>query len=168
VDISIVKTKEVEDKVINHLILRLKEIFKVEVLFIGSFEIPDEAYNFSRNQYYSTLILDYLNIKFPLKSGILLAVVDIDLFALGLNFIFGEANILTKKAIISIYRLKHKDERIFLSRVTKEAVHEIGHLLGLKHCSNPNCVMFFSNSILDTDRKSEVFCDLCRSKIDFI
>jgi len=43
----------------------------------------------------------------------------------------------------------------------KEAVHEVGHTLGLAHCTNSSCVMFFSNSILDTDRKKSAFCEKC-------
>ena len=42
-----------------------------------------------------------------------------------------------------------------------EAVHEIGHLLGIGHCPEPTCVMHFSNSLYDTDRKSPMFCGQC-------
>ncbi|CUS96705.1 matrixin family metalloprotease, partial [Candidatus Kryptobacter tengchongensis] len=60
------------------------------------------------------------------------------------------------------------NQKLFEKRVLTEAVHEIGHLLNLKHCSNPNCVMFFSNSILDTDRKGFLFCNGCRSKFKIL
>ncbi|WP_081825254.1 matrixin family metalloprotease [Persephonella sp. IF05-L8] len=54
---------------------------------------------------------------------------------------------------------------IFIGRITKEAVHEIGHTLGLGHCPDPECVMHFSNSIVDTDRKSYFFCSVCYQKV---
>jgi len=38
----------------------------------------------------------------------------------------------------------------------------LGIIYGLGHCRNPGCVMFFSNSILDTDRKSSFFCESCQ------
>ncbi|OYT52052.1 MAG: hypothetical protein B6U73_00475 [Desulfurococcales archaeon ex4484_204] len=41
---------------------------------------------------------------------------------------------------------------VLLSRVRKEVMHEVDHLLGLNHCSNPLCIMRFSNSILDTNK----------------
>jgi len=46
----------------------------------------------------------------------------------------------------------------------KEAVHELGHTYGLKHCPNPACVMHFSNSLHDTDLKGWKFCPNCQRK----
>jgi archaemetzincin len=43
-------------------------------------------------------------------------------------------------------------------------VHELGHVFGLEHCPDPECVMHFSNSLLDTDRKSTSFCSQCRAR----
>ncbi|MBI5166254.1 MAG: hypothetical protein HY998_00750 [candidate division NC10 bacterium] len=33
---------------------------------------------------------------------------------------------------------------------------------GLDHCRDFRCVMFFSNSLLDTDRKGPGFCPRCQ------
>ncbi|MGB9842483.1 MAG: matrixin family metalloprotease, partial [Candidatus Bathyarchaeales archaeon] len=79
----------------------------------------------------------------------------------------GEALCPGKAAIISLWRLKPEfygdtpDMTLFSARVLKEAVHELGHTLGLRHCSRGSCVMYFSNSIIDTDRKQSLFCDQC-------
>ena len=86
----------------------------------------------------------------------------------GLNFIFGLAS--KKIVIISITRLYEefygykKNNQLFNKRVLTEAVHELGHAYGLNHCKNPYCVMFFSNSLVDTDRKGHKFCDDCKKK----
>jgi len=61
----------------------------------------------------------------------------------------------------SYYGLK-EDEDLFLKRTLKEAVHEIGHIFKLGHSSNPKCVMHFSNSLSDTDRKDCKFCNSCK------
>jgi archaemetzincin len=83
------------------------------------------------------------------------------------NFVFGEAELSGKAAIISLYRLKPEfygepvNQTLFLERAAKEAVHEIGHTLGLTHCSNPSCVMSFSNTIRAVDTKKREFCPKC-------
>ncbi|MEW6586377.1 MAG: hypothetical protein AB1442_12300 [Nitrospirota bacterium] len=33
------------------------------------------------------------------------------------------------------------------------------------HCDHPHCIMYFSNSIIDTDRKGPGFCRLCEERL---
>jgi hypothetical protein len=86
----------------------------------------------------------------------------------GLNFVFGLADPSSRCAIISLARLypefygQPRNPGLFKARAVKEAVHELGHLLGLGHCPDPACVMAFSNSLGDTDRKGPGFCAPCR------
>jgi archaemetzincin len=88
--------------------------------------------------------------------------------------VFGEAECPGKTAVISVHRLKPEfyerkpDEDLLLERTTKEAVHELGHTFGLQHCPNPFCVMYFSNSIFETDRKQSLFCNKCTTNLSNI
>ena len=156
---------EIDQKVMVRLRERLEESFKAEVEVVEPMEVPENAYTPGRGQYHSTPILD----KVRGFSGAgdfdkALGIIDVDLYVPGLNFVFGEASPAEGVAIISLVRLRQeyyglpKDEELFLERVVKEAVHELGHLYGLRHCRNPKCVMYFSNSLVDTDRKGSTFC----------
>ena len=94
-----------------------------------------------------------------------MAVTEKDLFVEERNFVFGLASEHERSAIISVYRLKDREDKVYLERAVKEAVHEIGHLKGLDHCPDQKCVMHFSNSLQDTDIKGKVFCPKCREKL---
>jgi len=128
--------------------------------------LPATAYVETRRQYSSSVILSGVGAFAEDYAGFdrVLGVVDVDVFASGLNFVFGEAYTPGKAALISLWRLKPSfysetaSSDVFAKRVLKEAVHEAGHTLGLKHCSKESCVMHFSNSISDTDKKESLFC----------
>jgi len=89
-------------------------------------------------------------------------VLDCDGYYPGFNFVFGLAQPALKTAVVFTARLRGP---LFGERLAKEITHEAGHLYGLGHCSSPRCVMYFSNTLLDTDRKSVFFCERCRRRL---
>jgi archaemetzincin len=160
-------TVDVEDALLNPLRESLEAIFACTVHPGGSFAVLPEEFHAGRRQYSASAILRRLR---PLRNrgGYLLAVTGVDLFAQGLNFVFGEADARVGYAIISLARLRAPylgfpltTERL-LRRTLIEAVHEVGHLRGLGHCPRISCVMHFSDSLADTDRKTPDFCVACR------
>lgn len=95
-----------------------------------------------------------------------LGIVDKDLFAPRLNFVFGIASRSARACVISVTRLKASAPDTYFDRILKEAVHELGHsMYGLDHCDTPDCVMWFSNSLSETDYKRPTYCENCMEKI---
>ena len=149
----------------------LVKIFPDTNCIIGKdfFPVPKQAFDKKRNQFNSRIILSELGVFAAKKVEYhrVLGVVDADIFTSGLNYVFGEAYVSGTAALISLWRLKpefyHENtgQAIFVLRALKEAVHELGHTLGLQHCPHSFCVMHFSNSIFDTDKKQSLLCDQC-------
>jgi len=168
--ILLVPFGKIDQKVIERLQEDLSKLFNKQVELGQGMPHPDYAYNRKRNQYLSTALLKTLmEQRAYMAYGKVLGIVDLDLYVPELNFVFGEAG--QKAAVISLTRLRQEfyhlpqDQTLFYKRALTEAVHELGHTYGLGHCQNPRCVMFFSNSLLDTDRKGFEFCMECRRKL---
>jgi archaemetzincin len=130
--------------------------------------IPANVFIPSRNQYSAHPFLLALNKQIP-KGTTGLGLINLDLFVPRLNFIYGLAQ-RNGNALVALLRLDPlfynlpQDNAIFLSRVLKECIHELGHVLGLDHCAG-HCVMRFSNTLSDTDDKPESFCSSCIERI---
>ena len=139
------------------------EILGLEVHTASPRPIPDGAYNSLRRQYRAQA---FLATEPGSDDEYLLSITSRDIYADDLNFVFGLARQDDRAAVISLARLVlDGDSDIHRRRILKEAVHELGHTFGLRHCPKPNCVMHFSNSLADTDRKGSRFCDDCHSRL---
>ncbi len=168
--LAVVRIGSVDEKVVQTIQKSLGTAFPEVTCSVLKQEmpIPQETYSSGRRQYNSSKILmkirDFVH---DLDADRILGVTDVDLYASGLNFVFGEAECPGIVAIISLSRLRQEfyghasDRQLFVERCVKEAVHEVGHTAGLSHCRDSSCVMFFSNSIVDTDRKKGSFCERC-------
>lgn len=115
---------------------------------------PRAAMATDRGQWRAGALLDHVT----RSGGPRLWIVEGDLYADGLNFVFGLA-LRARGAVVSTARLP--DEGM----VVKEALHEAGHVLGLAHCRNA-CVMQFSNDLPHALAKPSSFCGTCRAKLD--
>ena len=101
-----------------------------------------------------------------------LLVVHQDLFRNGNSFVFGLARESVGAGVVSTSRLgneyygRQASDDDYIDRIAKEGAHEIGHLLGLPHCSDQECVMFRPDTLDELDRKKKVLCLSCREQLD--
>lgn len=164
--ISLKPLGEIDQGVLEELKGKLGKAFGCPVKIEPQTTELARAYNSSRKQYLSTTLLSTIGASE--KGEKALGIVDVDLYVPGLNFVFGEADMGSGVAIISLFRLRQEhyalppDKKLFLERAIKEAIHELGHTYGLGHCGDGMCIMYFSNTLTDTDRKQAAFCPKCR------
>jgi archaemetzincin len=172
--IGVLSIGQVDEAVLQRIREGLTRVFPDTTCLVLDEKLPlrKDDFDEKRGQYQSHAILGEVQ-GYAVKTGLnrVLGVVDADISVPELNFVFGEAACPGKAALISLWRLKPEfygeapNKELFLKRAVKEAVHEVGHTLGLGHCSRVSCVMHFSNSISDTDIKQSVFCDRCYLRV---
>ena len=145
----------------------MKSAFYIGVLVRTPLTVPKTVLNNVRKQLFFGSIAAKLCAAYEPHDELLLGVTDFDLYKTSHQFIFGSSSPAQRCAVVSIHRLRAEfygqksDENALFQRLLKESVHEIGHALGLKHCYNARCAMYYSNSIFDTDNKYSQFCEVC-------
>lgn len=99
----------------------------------------------------------------------ILGIADVDLFIPIFTFVFGEAQLGGRAAVLSLARLRQEfyglppREDLLYLRAEKEAMHELGHTFGLVHCRRYECAMHVSNSVEEVDLKSNLYCESCEA-----
>ncbi len=167
---------------VSALCPRLEAAFATPVVLREAAGVDIERFfDEHRLQYNSTSIINALNDRYaaivaaapesPRAVPRLLGVSSEDLFIPILTYVFGEAQLNGRVAVVSYHRLQSeryglpRDPALLADRLSKEAIHEAGHLYGLLHCSSQDCAMHISTYVEDIDSKAAALCPPCRRQL---
>lgn len=162
---------------ISYMLPALPEVFRFDDNFATNkpiSKLPLQLFDSSREQYLSDSILSWLD-----QSPVLVLPENTKLLAGGFDAYFGKYDFCSGQSIIggrvatiylerllpNIRRDDHKFQILFAERIIKEAIRELGHTYGLRHCSLDSSIMFKSKTISDTERKSREFCKRCLNSL---
>ena len=86
------------------------------------------------------------------------------------NFVFGQASLTRRTGVWSLYRFGDPSEspqvsRRCLLRTIKTASHELGHMIGIRHCIAYECLMNGSNHLEELDHRPVDLCPPCLQKL---
>jgi len=169
-NLRIVPINAIDSAFLQRLGLCLEERFLYHVAVERALAVPRSAVNSARQQMFASTLTAKVLRQYPDDGGLLLAITDFDLYKTSHRFVFGDADEQRRVALISLHRLRsdfygeEPDDNVLFQRTLKECVHELGHAVGLKHCYNARCAMYYSNSIFETDNKMSHFCDVCEKR----
>jgi archaemetzincin len=161
---------EIDSYLVEEVSDAVRRQFSMRVTLGERLRVPARSFSRERQQYLSTELLKGLA-KQEQDARLKLGITNVDLFVPELNFVFGEASKNLRVAVFSTARLdprtfgEAEDRAILIRRAITEAVHELGHVFGLGHCKQSTCVMWFSNTLSETDRKGSRFCQRCAAQL---
>jgi archaemetzincin len=169
--IDIVPIGEVDEALLLFLRKSIYQTFKFQSRIRHSRFDLSLVYDPVRNQHNSSGLLLQLISDTPPDTFKILGITELDLFIPIFTFLFGEAQLDGKGALVSTHRLHNQfygipeNKELLKNRLLKEAIHELGHTFGLIHCFTLKCVMKSSTYVEEIDQKSTDFCRLCEQKI---
>jgi archaemetzincin len=157
----------VDPKLLRLLRTCIANHFSLPARILDPKPLPPHTYHVMRNQYHSTQLLEYLLKDEYTEPFRVLGVTAVDLYIPIFTFVFGEAQLDGRAALISIFRPGggadgvRPPRALFLDRLTKLGAHELGHTFGLGHCQEEGCLMGFAANLEKLDQKNLTLCKYC-------
>jgi archaemetzincin len=150
----------------------LRGAFTLPVDRAAAIAEPAGAYSSARGQWSSVAFLEALLARVPPGAERLLGVTERDLFVPVLSFVYGQAQLGGRVAVVSLARLRPEfhglppSPEVLARRAATEAVHEMGHTFSLVHCPDRRCPMSLSIDLVDLDGKTATPCPACRTTLE--
>ena len=168
--IAILYYLPIDQKLKTELIQNITATYNCTVTEIkGIAAMPATAYYKPRNRYRANLLLEDLKKYNGYDKVIGITNKDISTSSNGVYDwgIMGLAYRPGKQCVISTFRIKTPDKILFNDRLVKVALHELGHTMGLPHCTfSRTCFMEAAEgTIKSVDRETRFLCSNCKKLI---
>ena len=170
--LGLVPLGHVDLQVLQHLRTAIAEFLSLPARILPPGPLPPHTYHLPRNQYHSTRLLEYLLSEDHDGAFRVLGITTVDLYIPIFTFVFGEAQLDGKAAIISTFRPGGGADNLrpprstFLERLIILSLHELGHTFNLPHCRREGCLMGFAANLEILDQKNIELCEYCRILLD--
>lgn len=154
---------------LNWIKQNIENYYHFNVSILPELAIPKQAFYKPRNRYRADTIIRFLKNYKPNQFQYIVGFTDKDISTtkekypdfgiMGLGFVPGPS------CVVSTYRLKTTNKKLLKERIAKVVLHEIGHNLGLPHCTN-HCFMHAADaSIKQVDSEPLDMCDDCKMRL---
>jgi len=176
---------EIAQSEVDSVKAAVQEYYDFEVVVYDHIPLPENAYTEIRYpRYRADTLVEWLSQRVPDTVDMLLGLTNKDISITKYEDaartdvkdpewqyedfgIFGLGRVGGNACVVSSNRLhKNVGNEIFLKRLTRISCHEVGHVLGLSHCPEPNCLMNDANEKISTiDNSTGELCASCWDEI---
>jgi archaemetzincin len=166
--LGLVALGPIDPDILRSLRTNLAKFLRLPVRVLRPQALPLQTYHLTRHQYHATQLLEFLNDDVETKAFRILGITAEDLYIPIFTFVFGEAQLDGKAAVISMFRPRGDADgsmppkSFFLRRLLKLSLHELGHTFGIGHCRQEGCLMGFASNLEKLDQKNIAFCPYCQ------
>lgn len=156
-----------DDRSARVVAANLQAVMGIRVDLLKPHRAPREAFLEHRGQYDAGRVIRHLSLTASPRCRRLLALTMVDLCSPILTYVYGEAELGGRVAVVSGFRLRRDGDGTevpagrYYERLIKVALHEVGHTFSLYHCDAPRCLMQFSPGMTELDALEVRFCDRC-------
>jgi archaemetzincin len=167
--IHILQLGKIDTTIIDNISKGLNKFYNKKIIVDKAESIDTSLLTKSRKRYSASSILK----KYKDLRNTTLIIIDKDISIKKGNIdewgIFGLGNKPGKICVVSPLRPRwNSTPKLFNERMQKISIHEIGHNLGLKHCTNDShCLMSAAKgTIKQVDLEKMFFCASCKKAIN--
>ena len=159
----------ISEELLTVIFKGIESVYNAQVVFSMPVSMPAQAFYAPRSRYRADSLLHYLDAHGDPQCTKVIGITTYDISTTKAPHkdwgIFGLGSLGGFSCVVSTYRLKagNVSTKIFHERLIKVINHELGHTIGLPHCSYQGCLMEDAKGKIATvDNESEAFCPDCR------